>query len=310
MKDWIRRWKWSYQVYNFFHKKALEHNLEAYKALGLQKHYFSSISSADFKHLGNQYLSIPTKEELMQVKLYTKATAAQQAHMLDYEKNGFMIIPRFVDSNVVDEINAAIQEGVKNRTLHYTNRTKIMFAFQQIPALKKVAEQDSLHELLDVLIQGESKLFQSINFTQGSEQHTHSDSFHMTTYPLGGLLGVWVALEDIGPDNGPLHYYPGSHRLPYYMNADYDNEGNSIFLGPKDYSAYEHFIEQKIQEQGLEKKIFTAKKGDLLIWHANLFHGGEPHHDKSKTRKSVVFHYFRKGCVCYHEITQRPALMQ
>ena len=30
------------------------------------------------------------------------------------------------------------------------------------------------------------------------------------------MCGVWVALEDITEDNGPLHYYPGSHRLPDY----------------------------------------------------------------------------------------------
>jgi hypothetical protein len=48
----------------------------------------------------------------------------------------------------------------------------------------------------------------------------------------------------------------------------------------------------------------------MMIWHANLFHGGEPHLDKSKTRKSVVFHYFDENSICYHEITQRPALMR
>jgi ectoine hydroxylase-related dioxygenase (phytanoyl-CoA dioxygenase family) len=131
----------------------------------------------------------------------------------------------------------------------------------------------------------------------------------MTTFPLGGLLGVWIALEDIDEDNGPLHYYPKSHLLPYYLNADYGNEGNSLLLGPKDYTEYEKMIEGKVKELSLQKKIFTAKKGDLLIWHANLLHGGEPHNNKSKTRKSMVLHYYNTDCICYHEITQRPALM-
>ncbi len=59
----------------------------------------------------------------------------------------------------------------------------------------------------------------------------------------------------------------------------------------------------------MEKQVFTAKKGDLLIWHANLMHGGEPHTNKEKTRKSMVFHYFNENYICYHEITQRPALI-
>lgn len=32
------------------------------------------------------------------------------------------------------------------------------------------------------------------------------------------MCGVWVALEDVGPDQGPLVYYPGSHRWPIYGN--------------------------------------------------------------------------------------------
>ena len=31
----------------------------------------------------------------------------------------------------------------------------------------------------------------------------------------GCMCGVWVALEDMDMDNGPLVYYPGSHKLPW-----------------------------------------------------------------------------------------------
>ena len=81
-------------------------------------------------------------------------------------------------------------------------------------------------------------------------------------------------------------------------------------LGPKSYDAYEKMIEQKIEETPIPKKILRAQPGDVLIWHANLFHGGEPHPNKNKTRKSMVFHYFKEGSICYHEITQRPAILK
>jgi ectoine hydroxylase-related dioxygenase (phytanoyl-CoA dioxygenase family) len=161
-----------------------------------------------------------------------------------------------------------------------------------------------------VLLGGKAKLFSSINFLMGSQQKSHSDSIHMTTFPLGGLLGVWIAMEDIGPDNGPLHYYPGSQKLPYYLNEDYDNAGNAWLLGEKGYQEYEKMMATKIKEHDIQKEVFYAKKGDLLIWHANLFHGGEPHLDKSKTRKSMVLHYYDENCVCYHEISQRPAFFE
>ena len=132
----------------------------------------------------------------------------------------------------------------------------------------------------------------------------------MTTFPKGNLIATWVALQDITIDDGPLHYYPGSHKLPYVMNADCDNVGTKHRLGEKDYTAYEDKIEEVIKENKLEKKEFLAKKGDVLIWHANLLHGGNKVNKIGNTRKSMVFHYLAKEVICYHEITQRPTLKE
>jgi ectoine hydroxylase-related dioxygenase (phytanoyl-CoA dioxygenase family) len=210
----------------------------------------------------------------------------------------------------VEKINSEIGVLMENKTVKFRYKNKVMFAFHHSELIKSIGLDASLHELMAAFIGEDPVLFQSINFIMGSEQETHSDSIHMTTYPLGGLVGAWFALDDITSENGPLHYYPGSHKLPYYMNADYDNEGNWFLIGDKSYEAYEAMISEKIKEHGIKKEIFTAQKGDVLLWHANLFHGGEPHRDKTKTRKSMVFHYFRKNSVCYHEITQRPALIK
>ncbi len=312
MKEFLRRFKLSYAIYNFFHKDELKHNEIVYKKLGLNKKYYSSISSKDFRQFeGGEFEAYTVSiEQIKSTVLYKQTDKLSQQSLLDFEENGFAVLNSFVASEVCDEINAAIEHGVKQGQYHFINEGKIMFAFRSIKALSNIGLQPELLELLGVMMHGKASLFQSINFVMGSEQHTHSDSIHMTTYPLGGLMGVWIALEDIGEDNGPLHYYPGSHKLPYYMNKDYENEGNSIMLGSKSYQAYEDMIAEKIKEKGLTKKTFVAKKGDVLLWHANLFHGGNEHLNKNRSRKSVVFHYFKEGSVCYHEISQRPALIK
>ena len=53
-----------------------------------------------------------------------------------------------------------------------------------------------------------------------------------------------------------------------------------------------------------------AKKGDVFIWHANLIHGGSPIKDHSLTRKSMVIHYYAKDVIKYHEITERPSILE
>lgn len=312
MLEFLRHYKLTYMVYNFFHKSLLQHNEVVYKKLGLKKKYYSSISSKDFAQFpgGQEEHYSLNVDDIKKTALFQSVDAKDQASILAFEENGYAVLSGYVAPEICDDINQQIESGVASGKYHFINEGKIMFAFRSIPALEAIGKQAQLNELLNVLIRGKAILFQSINFVRGSEQFTHSDSIHMTTYPLGGLLGVWIALEDIDEDNGPLHYYPGSHKLPYYMNKDYDNEGTSWKLGDKSYPAYEAMIERKIEEKQLQKKVFTAKKGDVLLWHANLFHGGNPHANPNKSRKSVVFHYFKEGTVCYHEISQRPALMK
>jgi len=308
----LRRFKFLYSAYNFFHRKELLHNEAAFKRLGLKKKYYSPLSGKDFQQLQNAEtgsMSID-KQKLLSSNLFNSLDELSKRSVLSFEENGYAIIKNYLPAQQVDAINDEIASLLKAKKIKFTNGNKIMFAIHSSKLLRKIGNDAALRELLSVLIDGNARLFQSINFLTGSEQDTHSDSIHMTTYPLGGLLGVWLALEDITEENGPLHYYPKSHQLPYYLNADYDNEGNSFLLGNKSYHDYEKMISEKITEQGLTKINFFAQKGDLLIWHANLFHGGDKHINKEKTRKSVVFHYFKEGAVCYHEITQRPALIK
>lgn len=309
MIELIRRYKIFYSIYNFFHRNELCHNIPLFKKYGMKKAYFQSVSSRDFKELPPVSVG-GDAEGIRNTQIFKKSDSEVQQSILDFEQNGFIIIPGYLSAEQIDKINRGIEEMLAKGIVKSEHRNKIMFAIKHSGLLRDVAKNEDLLELLGKLFGDEAILFSSINFSAGSEQATHSDSIHMTTYPLGGLLGAWIALEDITEDNGPLHYYPGSHKLPYYLNADYDNEGSSIRLGPKDYSDYEKMIAGKIENLKLEKKIFLAKKGDLLIWHANLFHGGEAQKIKSMSRKSVVFHYFRKNSICYHEITQRPALLK
>lgn len=180
--------------------------------------------------------------------------------------------------------------------------------FIPIDLLMDIGTNEKMMSVLETILDKKVDLFQSINFLTGSQQRTHSDSIHMTTFPEGNLIAVWIALEDITADSGPLHYYSGSHKLPYLMNPDFDNEGTSVKLGNKSYTDYEDAVENLIADHTFEKEIFLAKKGDMLIWHANLLHGGEPVSNPESTRKSMVMHYFAQDAIAFHEVTQRPAL--
>ena len=111
------------------------------------------------------------------------------------------------------------------------------------------------------------------------------------------MCGVWLALEDVHEDAGPLVYYPGSHKWPILYN---DLLGVRITgnKGGRAQSVYDPVWEQLVAKHGLEPMHFLPKKGEALIWLANLLHGGARQRDPQRTRWSQVTHYFFDNC-CY-----------
>lgn len=307
----IKKLKPAYALYNFFHRKQLIHNSDKFKKIGLNKSYYSPISAKDFEGIdGSALLADPAKLDVRQLDFYNNLPTHTQQEVDQFNQKGYAVLRGLMPTETVDDINAEIDRLLESGEIAYKYRNKLMFVIHKSPMLRDICNKLMPQDFLNGLIQGDAKLFQSINFINGSEQMTHSDSIHMTTFPQGGLLGVWIALEKIDAGNGSIHYYPGSHTLPYMMNDTFDNQGNGLFLGKSGYPAYERMIDKMVKERQLEKQVFDAMPGDVFIWHANLLHGGEAHVDKSRTRKSMVLHYFDKNRVCYHEITQRPALFQ
>ena len=249
-----------------------------------------------------------SKELLSGNRVFEALDESYQEALLPWSDKGYAILPGFFTENRMDTARDEIDRLVEDRVIYYRYRNKLMFAYRHSKILRGIAEDTQLLQILSLLLGKDVRLFQTINFKTGSDQDTHSDAVHMTTFPQGYLIAVWIALEDIDPDSGPLHYYPGSHKLPYTMNPDFDHGGNRWLIGKNAYTAYEREMEKQLANIEIPKEIFLAKKGDVLIWHANLLHGGEPVKDPTKTRVSMVGHYFADGVICYHEITQRPAL--
>ena len=165
---------------------------------------------------------------------------------------------------------------------------RLMDAWTVSDPIRELATSPVVLDFLEVAYGRRPIPFQTLNFLRGSQQHAHSDAFHFHSYPKHFMCGVWVALEDTDDDNGPLSWYPGSHRLP-----DYD------FLCPGPETELHEYVDELVPRLGMRKELGYLKRGQALIWAANLLHGGEPHRDKARTRKSQVTHCYFDGCSYY-----------
>ena len=312
----IRSLKGVYVLNNLLHRKELEHNRQLYKKHHVQKSIFSPIGSKDFK--GETTGEIPwidssdavrKLEQSADFQAFAKEMQNQIRHFIT---EGYMVLKGVYDEETCDRLSAEVDAHLKDGKagFNYTGRKIFNYHEQSELADKTFFRNPEILRLFRFLMGKEIVPFQSLNFVQGSEQRAHSDSIHMTTEPKGYMIASWTALEDTTMDNGPLFYYPKSHLLPYVMTEDYDSGNSFLLIGAESNRKYEDHIEKVIHEQNLEKKYFLAKKGDVLIWHANLLHGGSPIAREGATRKSMVSHYFCEGVICYHEMSQRPALLK
>ena len=79
-------------------------------------------------------------------------------------------------------------------------------------------------------------------------------------------------------------------------------------LGPgySNYHAYELRIQDLIAEHGLQPELGILEKGEAIIWHANLLHGGADRKDITRSRHSQVTHYFFENCRYYTPMESRP----
>ncbi|MEY2541455.1 MAG: hypothetical protein QOI22_1057, partial [Verrucomicrobiota bacterium] len=244
------------------------------------------------------WLDRPGAEAEIAKRVTAGTITATEADQLGHWTNaGYLILEKAVESDLLDEVWITYQKAIDDGTIQLQPEQtspedpwpgRCLDPHLKVPEICRVMRHPEILRWIRLLMDRPPAPFQTITCHKGSQQGVHSDSIHMTTYPLGYLTAAWIAFEDIHPDSGPLAYYPGSHHLPYLFSRDLGiDENNFREHGYKAYlELYEPRIQEVIREHALEPHHFMAKKGDVLIWHANLLHGGSLRRNPRLSRKA------------------------
>ena len=235
-------------------------------------------------------------------------------HAIEIHKYGYTTIDLDINYDLIDKINIDIEEHVKRGTLktnpkmyHYNDSPRIVEAWKFSDSIKKIAQNKKLLEFISFLYKKNPQPFNTINFLKGTEQPIHSDYIHFGSIPHFYLMGVWVPLENIHPDSGPLVGVPGSHKLPIidynFLNLEIPKTNKKL---EECYRVYESFIKKLIENKKLEIKTFLPKKGQAILWAANFLHGAKSMKNTSLTRKSLVFHFHFDGQKYYNPNFSNP----
>jgi ectoine hydroxylase-related dioxygenase (phytanoyl-CoA dioxygenase family) len=228
----------------------------------------------------------------------------------EFERDGYLVFDPGISDEAIDAAIARIEpefrlEGRaerfarrarrallgRDKALSARHEIRIQDAWAVCDEVREIATAPRVMATLRELYGREPRPFQTINFRYGSEQHPHSDAWHFNSEPAGLMCGVWVALEDVDMERGPLVYYPGSQRLSELTSGEV-----AELTGESDDRAYERVVRERLEREGFEPRYGMLRKGQALVWSSNLVHGGAPQTDRSLTRWSQVTHYFLEGC--------------
>jgi len=133
----------------------------------------------------------------------------------------------------------------------------------------------------------QSQLFLGVPDAEGYAPH--QDAF-FTRAPNGTMLTFWTALEDVGPENGGLYYYPGSH-LGDLFPVD-PPERPEIDPDQDPHVARQSAV---MPEGKFEKHDVRLTRGQVLIINGYCVHGSYDNTSRDRTRKSFLMTFLRDG---------------
>jgi hypothetical protein len=263
----------------------------------------------------NPLPGVPAIESPFFEKIFSDPTMDAETRRIarDLNENGFAIFD-FPDLDI-DVVAEKIKGDLSSQfNWDYWHKSgfdrgegmRVQDAWKSSEEVRRIASNQTVIDLLTKLYGRQAHPFQTLNFPVGTQQHFHTDSIHFSSVPERFMCGVWVALEDISDDAGPLVYYPGSHKWPIYTNEHLgvcSAESTERFTQ----GVYEPLWRELVDAHGVKPETFTARKGQALIWAANLLHGGIRQKNSNLTRWSQVNHYYFDGCAYYTPMHSDPA---
>ena len=234
-----------------------------------------------------------------------RITAAEAALLHSWVHDGYVILRGAVPAPAIDALNAELERALSRgdprvhveafyergtrieplQPMHRSGRAKLLDVHAHFSGARDVAFAPAVAHAIELFFERPLLAFQSLAFERGVDQPPHRDSAYVRVASPTEFVAAWVALEPVRPGSGELEFYAGSHALPEVLF-----EGEKWM--PEEGIAPGAWGERLRREcEGLRHETFLAEPGDVLLWAADLMHGGSPVRDAALTRRSLVVHY-------------------
>jgi hypothetical protein len=261
------------------------------------------------------WIDKPAAEEVLTSLETDPATSEVARQLRHFHQFGYCIMPNAVPADLIDQYVAEYKQLIAAEKLKISlglnlhpakdadllvPLTKLLDVHFFSAAGQNIAFSPPIRIFLEKLFREPALAFQSLHFETGSTQAVHNDTAYVVLDEPKSLCASWVALEDIQPGTGELVYYPGGHRFGEFLYPGEKKSWNAKDDGHAIHDHHLQWLHQRAKELGIELQTFRPKKGDALMWHADLPHGGGPISAPNSTRRSLVTHYCPVHCTPHY----------
>ena len=201
---------------------------------------------------------------------------------------GWVKIESFFSKNEINKFNKEIALFVKkiapqlkpgeiHYAKNYINTIRVLDKyskfFKKLMHTKKVT--DLAENILDDKVVPQWSQFFAKPAKEGMSAPPHQDNYYWCVENCRTMT-MWIALESVNKNNGPLYYYDQSNKMGRLSHEASYAKGTSQTVEKK--------ILNKIPKH--KKNIISANPGDIFIHHGDVIHGSESNKSK-KSRKGL-----------------------
>jgi ectoine hydroxylase-related dioxygenase (phytanoyl-CoA dioxygenase family) len=216
----------------------------------------------------------------------------QQQIVREYNDNGVVRIREFLSPaeviSIRSEIDRFIREDLDAQPPEASTREadgktvrNLWHLEKYCDYFQKMADRADIRKLVGELVRGEPVLLAVETFNKparvGSGVPYHQDNAYFCLDPPDALT-LWIAIDDVTVENGPVHFVEGSHANGMLPTKKSGVAGNSIGLAePPAVPKNEQFCA-------------TLKAGDATLHHCQTIHHSDPNStDYSRLGLLLVF---------------------
>jgi ectoine hydroxylase len=202
-----------------------------------------------------------------------------QAQIEFYQENGFLVLENRIPDIWLEKIRSEISRFEKEATLLSQSNDRLDLEdshTKEAPRLRRIKLPHMISNDLRDLLYSDHILGPARDLV-GPDIRLHTSKLNMKSAGYGAavewhqdyafyphsnddILAIGVIIDDMGPKNGPLMVYPGSHKGPVY-----DHHVDGIFAGA-----------MLPEENGLNPKdavSLIGPAGSISIHHGRMVHG-------------------------------------